>query len=1520
MARLKRLLLLLILTVPIQVWADGFVPRNAVPVPDSISTIWVLGDLEPVARALTWCAMLFNSNTGSFAVGVMQVSLIFAAMMATINVAYTGQLMAYRNFFGIIIFAVTLGPSMSVRVANSYDSGLDNAGAVRFKQVDNVPLAIGLLMGTFSSLSNKTTQKINTVTQSVPDTALSSIGAEDMGTLAGGVSLYGSRGMHSPLRVLVELRKAFANGGDPLLAANMGRAGNDCHQWQTRWNETRENGFLGLLTDPKQAGETSIWVPGSDGNRILTRMNCADAGKIIAAQSMAQVTPKSGKNTSAAANSIAMTQATNVNQPNAAGKTSAEQVQGELSQLPAAISSAAGRGTSLSGDNPHNALEFAYKRASEQGGRFNPNEMAQFYSSAIQVDAASIQSSLMMNRLAERCIGMQDNSCNKTEQIMGEAVSSSAVDAAGEATGWANTYEKFFNFMLAFFIMFTVLMVPVVMVKGVKSFMILGAYIGMAAWLFMIPPVQAGVGHFMQSSLTDKLYAIAIETAAGGHVQRLLSPEFSTRVFDEINKTILTGSTIMSSVSALALFLVLGSAYVFNGIATRAAMIGTGAIDENVESPRLDQSKVISADKMIDQSSLGGPLADASRLMSNTQAGSGHSINLSSSQAMTEAAKASVSRQLSMVDTHSKTLTWAHVDSSGTATSDGYTLNRGTDGSLSLHYNQKGDRVLKDGEQYAIGLTGKAGVRGSAGLEAFGSGGSIYGDASIDASKRGTADNSVSYTDGEGREQRMTESTSLADIKSINTSFGSIDSKSLNEAYSQTVSDLSSDMHSLESAANTTVSGGAEARIDAKHFTGVGLMADRDNATAQLAMAAAAAEKYDHGTADAIRAAYDRGGNVGADTFNALYAAKSSGNVAEQMAATAALKAVYEYNQSPTSQTYAEMLEAQMDVLEHTQRLNKDTRSAMDAPVSAAGAEKVGRYGSSIDTGSLNGIEGRIEQGRAASDDLGRNIRDHEKIMRYNMAARQKDMQEILEINKQMRERAPSAKLADNLSAGTAEMLSELKKGNYEVLLEGAPGAVAGPAGYLGTQAASTLLGNQAGTDYESGVKFARDPEIQALLERKLALEERVKNYDPENTSKTYDGTPVSQILGFTPSEHHGGKRVSLGDGNELRQDDAQSSVSGSSGTVGSTHAGMSKAADMVKRITGERYSNHPDKLIHTADLIAQRKGTGHCANGTALILGQADLIDDRKHGNAQDMGRELQKHYGWKVVAEGTATDRQGTIAGYTPRDGQVALIAPHGIGVKDGKGGDEHGHIATWVQGVNGGKGAWVSDFYQGDRMLPNDKYVTANAKITILESPKMQEHFAGKTDMPTHSSSGVAGSGFAAEIKSLMSKAEGRYDSVNFGKKLGGGSGTRDLSKMTVNEIMAAQKRDEFDAVGRFQMVPETLESGVKALGLKGNERFTPELQERFFNEYLIKKAGGGHALGYIQGKHNNLNKAMEAMAKEWAGFPVPHAMKGHVADVKAGESYYKGHHGNKSRLSVNEVRSALVASREAYGSRK
>ena len=85
-------------------------------------------------------------------------------------------------------------------------------------------------------------------------------------------------------------------------------------------------------------------------------------------------------------------------------------------------------------------------------------------------------------------------------------------------------------------------------------------------------------------------------------------------------------------------------------------------------------------------------------------------------------------------------------------------------------------------------------------------------------------------------------------------------------------------------------------------------------------------------------------------------------------------------------------------------------------------------------------------------------------------------------------------------------------------------------------------------------------------------------------------------------------------------------------------------------------------------------------------------------------------------------------------------------------------------------------------------------------------------------------------------LMLKAEGNYNSVNFGGKAGNGYGTRKLGDMTVNQILSAMKRDEYDAVGKYQIIPSTFQAGIQELGLSGNEKFSPQLQERFFNDFL------------------------------------------------------------------------------------
>ncbi|TAL89288.1 MAG: hypothetical protein EPN62_08800 [Candidimonas sp.] len=169
--------------------------------------------------------------------------------------------------------------------------------------------------------------------------------------------------------------------------------------------------------------------------------------------------------------------------------------------------------------------------------------------------------------------------------------------------------------------------------------------------------------------------------------------------------------------------------------------------------------------------------------------------------------------------------------------------------------------------------------------------------------------------------------------------------------------------------------------------------------------------------------------------------------------------------------------------------------------------------------------------------------------------------------------------------------------------------------------------------------------------------------------------------------------------------------------------------------------------------------------------------------------------------------------------------------------------------------------------------------------------------------------------ANIKAAISRGEGGYNSVNLGAKGNYKSDLADLTGMTVAEVQAAQKRGDFNAVGKYQMIPSTFSAGVRALGLKGDEKFTPALQERFFDEYLIKKAGGGKAYDFLTGKSNNITAAATALAQEWASVAVPGKITNdHGTPVGAGESYYKDRAGNRASVAPEESITALQADRQ------
>jgi peptidoglycan hydrolase-like protein with peptidoglycan-binding domain len=170
--------------------------------------------------------------------------------------------------------------------------------------------------------------------------------------------------------------------------------------------------------------------------------------------------------------------------------------------------------------------------------------------------------------------------------------------------------------------------------------------------------------------------------------------------------------------------------------------------------------------------------------------------------------------------------------------------------------------------------------------------------------------------------------------------------------------------------------------------------------------------------------------------------------------------------------------------------------------------------------------------------------------------------------------------------------------------------------------------------------------------------------------------------------------------------------------------------------------------------------------------------------------------------------------------------------------------------------------------------------------------------------------------SRLSNLIGSGEGGYNSFNRG--VAGDSGGReiDFSQMTVGEVMRRQDLPRNDpqrlfAVGKFQMIPGTMAEAVRALDIDRNTRFTPELQERMFHDYLIDEKRPA-VRAFItapegQGTPALQQRAQIALAQEFAS----------VADPRTGRSYYHGDSaGNASSITARQSADALGAMRADY----
>jgi hypothetical protein len=122
--------------------------------------------------------------------------------------------------------------------------------------------------------------------------------------------------------------------------------------------------------------------------------------------------------------------------------------------------------------------------------------------------------------------------------------------------------------------------------------------------------------------------------------------------------------------------------------------------------------------------------------------------------------------------------------------------------------------------------------------------------------------------------------------------------------------------------------------------------------------------------------------------------------------------------------------------------------------------------------------------------------------------------------------------------------------------------------------------------------------------------------------------------------------------------------------------------------------------------------------------------------------------------------------------------------------------------------------------------------------------------------------------------------------------------DLSKMSFDAVRdLAKSQSGSSAIGRYQFMSYTLDGLKKELGLKGDEPFTPALQDRLAKRLLQRR-------GYDQWKSGKLGDQafMHNLSQEWAG----------LTDPNTGHGFYPG---QTTGHSLKEQFSALKAERDA-----
>jgi hypothetical protein len=211
--------------------------------------------------------------------------------------------------------------------------------------------------------------------------------------------------------------------------------------------------------------------------------------------------------------------------------------------------------------------------------------------------------------------------------------------------------------------------------------------------------------------------------------------------------------------------------------------------------------------------------------------------------------------------------------------------------------------------------------------------------------------------------------------------------------------------------------------------------------------------------------------------------------------------------------------------------------------------------------------------------------------------------------------------------------------------------------------------------------------------------------------------------------------------------------------------------------------------------------------------------------------------------------------------------------------------------------------------------DKFLVGKKEVARREAAEA----AGQTPAQA---AGIGTPKYAASLASNIAQFESgsagynAYNKGTVGNKMIGSDKPVDFSKMTIAEYLKrgdlkAGDPNRLFAVGKYQIVPETMKQLVKALKLDPDKTLLDATtQDLLFTEGLIKQKRQNVA-DYLAGRSDNRDAAILDLAMEFASVGVPYPAG---KAKRRGESFYAGIGGNQAHNSPDAVGAALDADRQ------